>query len=80
LLSFARERTGMEPSSLSLGDLNAALTGAFLQHLEDDRGTGSATRDARLAAIELLFTYAAPRAPEHAAVISQVLAIPPRRR
>ena len=51
-----------------------------MQHLEDDRGNGSATRNARLAAIHSLFTYAAPRAPEHAAVISQVLAIPPRRR
>ena len=56
------------------------LVGAFLQHLEDQRGNGSATRNARLAAIHSLFTYAAPKAPEHAAVISQVLAIPPRRR
>ena len=54
--------------------------GAFLSHLEDQRETGSATRNARLAAIHSLFKYAAPKAPEHAAVISQVLAIPPRRR
>ena len=80
LLSFAQERTGKAPSRLSLADLDAALIGAFLQHLEDDRGNGSATRNARLAAIHSLFSYAAPRAPEHAAVISQVLAIPPRRR
>lgn len=80
LLSFAREQTGKEPRRLSLADLDAALVGAFLQHLEDDRGNSSATRNARLAAIHSLFRYAAPRAPEHAAVISQVLAIPPRRR
>jgi integrase/recombinase XerD len=80
LLAFARVRTGKEPSRLSLADLNATLIGAFLQHLEDDRGNGSATRNARLAAIHSLFRYAAPRVPEHAAVISQVLAIPPRRR
>jgi len=43
---------------------------AFLQHLEEQRGNGSATRNARLAAIHSLFRYAAPRAPEHAAVIS----------
>src|SRR5689334_7276521 len=43
-------------------------------------GNGSATRNARLAAIHSLFKYAASKAPEHAAVISQVLAIPPRRR
>jgi site-specific recombinase XerD len=80
LLSFARERTGMPPSRLSLADLNATLIGAFLQHLEQQRGNGGATRNARLAAIHSLFRYAAPRAPEHAAVISQVLAIPPRQR
>ena len=77
LLAFARDKTGKPPSMLSLADLNATLIGAFLQHLEDDRGNGSATRNARLAAIHSLFKYAAPRAPEHAAVISQVLAIPP---
>lgn len=80
LLSFAGQRTGKAPSRLSLADLDATLIGAFLQHLEDDRGNSSATRNARLAAIHSLFRYAAPNAPEHAAVISQVLAIPPRRR
>jgi site-specific recombinase XerD len=80
LLTFAQDATGKPPSRLSLADLNATLIGAFLAHLEDDRGNSSATRNARLAAICSLFRYAAPRAPEHAAVISQVLAIPPRRR
>jgi site-specific recombinase XerD len=80
LLSFAQASTGKAPSRLSLADLDATLIGAFLQHLEDDRGNSNATRNARLAAIHSLFSYAAPRAPEHATVISQVLAIPPRRR
>jgi integrase/recombinase XerD len=80
LLSFAQAETRKAPSRLSLADLDATLVGAFLQHLEDDRGNGSATRNARLAAVHSLFSYAAPRAPEHATVISQVLAIPPRRR
>src|SRR5262249_1107729 len=80
LLSFARERTGKAPSKLSLADLDATMIGAFLQHLEDHRVNGTPTRDARLAAIPSLFGYAAPRAPDHAAVISRVLAIPPRRR
>jgi site-specific recombinase XerD len=80
LLSFASQQTGKAPSRLSLADLDATLIGAFLQHLEDDRGNSSATRNARLAAIHSLFRYAAPKAPEHAAAISQVLAIPPRRR
>jgi site-specific recombinase XerD len=80
LLAFARDQTGKAPARLSLADLDAALVGAFLSHLEDQRGNGSATRNARLAAVHSLFKYAAPKAPEHAAVISQVLAIPPRRR
>lgn len=80
LLAFARDKTGKTPSRLSLADLDATLVGAFLNHLEEQRGNGSATRNARLAAIHSLFKYAAPKAPEHAATISQVLAIPPRRR
>jgi site-specific recombinase XerD len=80
LLTFARDRTGKTPSTLSLADLNAVLIGEFLHHLEHQRGNATATRNARLAAVHSLFAYAAPRAPEHAAVISQVLAIPPRRR
>jgi integrase/recombinase XerD len=80
LLVFVREQTGKAPNTLSLADLDATLIGAFLQHLEQQRGNRGATRNARLAAIHSLFRYAAPRAPEHAAVISQVLAIPPRRR
>jgi integrase/recombinase XerD len=80
LLAFARDKTGKAPAQLSLADLDAALIGGFLNHLEEQRGNGSTTRNARLAAIHSLFKYAAPKAPEHAAVISQVLAIPPRRR
>jgi integrase/recombinase XerD len=80
LLAFASGQAGKQPAQLSLADLDAALIGGFLNHLEEQRGNGSATRNARLAAIHSLFKYAAPKAPEHAAVISQVLAIPPRRR
>jgi len=79
LLAFARDKTGKAPSQLSLADLDATCIGAFLQHLEQHRGNSSATRNARLAAIHSLFKYADTRIPEHAMVISQVLAIPPRR-
>ncbi|MHB1432200.1 MAG: tyrosine-type recombinase/integrase [Streptosporangiaceae bacterium] len=80
LLAFARDQAGKQPAQLSLADLDAALIGGFLNHLEEQRGNGTTTRNARLAAIHSLFRYAAPKAPEHAAIISQVLAIPPRRR
>ncbi len=80
LLEFAWRSTGIQPTQLDIADLDASLITAFLQHLETDRANTVATRNARLAAIHSLFRYAALRAPEHATVISQVLAIPPRRR
>ena len=55
LLAFACDQTGKPPNRLSLADLDATLVGAFLNHLEDQRGNGSATRNARLAAIHSLF-------------------------
>ena len=79
LLAFATERTGEQPCQLDLGDLDAPLIGAFLDHLEHDRGNSIRTRNARLAAIRSLFHYAALKHPEHAETISRVLAIPPKR-
>ena len=79
LLGYALERTGKYPAQLELGDLDAALIAAFLQHLETDRGNSVSTRNARLAAIHSLFRYAALRAPEHAALIARVLAVPSKR-
>ncbi len=79
LVGFAADRRGSEPSTLDIGDLDAPLVGAFLDHLEHQRGNGVRTRNARLAAIRSLFRYLALRHPEHAAVIARVLAIPPKR-
>jgi site-specific recombinase XerD len=79
LLSFAAQQAGKQPSQLDLGDLDAPLIGAFLDHLERERENSARTRNARLAAIHSLFRYAALRHPEHAEVIARVLAIPPKR-
>jgi integrase/recombinase XerD len=79
LLCFAQERTGKPPSRLDFADLDAPLIGAFLQHLDRERGNSTATRNARLAAIHSLFRYAALRHPEHAASIARVLEIPATR-
>jgi len=65
LLVFAVGRTGTAPSRLDVGEIDAPLVGAFLDHLERDRGNGVRTRNARLAAIRSLFRYAALRHPEH---------------
>jgi integrase/recombinase XerD len=79
LLAFAEKRTGTTPSALRVADLDAPLIGAFLDHLQDERGNSTRTRNARLAAIHSLFRYAALRHPEDAAVIQRVLAIPPKK-
>jgi site-specific recombinase XerD len=79
LLSFATARLGKQPSKLEIGDLDAPLVGAFLDHIESERGNSVRTRNTRLAAIRSLFRYAAFRHPEQAAVIERVLSIPPKR-
>lgn len=79
LLGFVEHTTGRHPAQLSLADLNAATIAAFLRHLEVDRGNTVITRNARLAAIHSFYRYAALHAPEHSAIIQQVLAIPAKR-
>jgi site-specific recombinase XerD len=79
LLAFASERTGKQPSKLSIADLDAQLIGSFLDHLEHDRGNGARSRNARLAAVRSMFAYAALRHPEHAETIARVLAIPAKK-
>jgi integrase/recombinase XerD len=79
LLSFAQQLTGKQPSNLELEDLDAPLIAAFLDHLEHDRNNSPRIRNARLAAIHSMFRYAALRHPEHAALISRVIAVPTKR-
>ncbi len=79
LLSHVHQQTGKLPAQLDLTDLDATTIGGFLQHLETIRGNSAATRNTRLAAIHSLFRYASLRAPEHANLISRVLAIQTKR-
>lgn len=79
LLGFVHDTTGTTPSRLGFEDLDATVIGAFLDHLERDRGVSIASRNVRLAAIRSLFRFAALRHPEHAALIQRVLAIPTKR-
>jgi len=44
---------------MDITDLDAPLIGAFLNHLETDRGNSVRTRNTRLAAIHSLFRFAA---------------------
>lgn len=79
MLRFASEQTGKQPSRLEFSDLDAPLIGAFLYHLEHERGNTARTRNARLAAIHSLYRYAALRHPEDIATIGRVIEIPPKR-
>jgi len=79
LLERARHCLKKAPSTLTLDDLNAPFLGAFLDHLEKDRGNSARSRNVRLAAIHSFFRYAALNAPQHSALIQRVLAIPSKR-
>src|SRR6266566_1099087 len=79
LLRFAHEQTGKQPFELDIDDLDAPLIGAFLTHLEHDRGNSPRTRNARLGAIHSFYRFAVLEHPEHAATIARVMAIPTKR-
>lgn len=79
LLRFAERRLNKAPSALRLADLDAPLVGAFLHHVENDRGNSARSRNVRLAAIRSFFRYAALQEPEHAGLIQRVLAMPNKR-
>ena len=64
---------------MDLTDLDAPLIGAFLTHLERDRGNTARTRNARLGAIHSFYRFAALEHPEHAHTIARVMAIPTKR-
>ena len=79
LLSYAFQATRTSPAALDISQLDTTLITGFLDDLEHRRGNTIRTRNARLAAIHSFATYASYRHPEHAAVLSQILAIPRKR-
>jgi integrase/recombinase XerD len=79
LLRFAKERLGKAPTKLSVEDLDVAVIGDFLDHLEKGRGNGARSRNTRLAAIHSFFQYVSFQEPAHAEQCRRVLAIPSKR-
>jgi site-specific recombinase XerD len=79
LLGFAQKELGKQPSAMNVGEIDTALIGAFLDHLEKTRGNCARSRNARLAAIRSFFQYAALHEPAYSASIQRVLAIPSKR-
>ena len=79
LFAFASQQRGVPPSGLELEHLDAPLVLAFLAHLQQERGNGARTRNARLAAIKSFMRYVEHRVPAALEQIRRVLAIPLQR-
>ena len=79
LFGYVQATTGKPPATLGWDDLSHEVITGFLDHLEAGRGNTPRTRNLRLTAIRSLLRYAALHHPEHAALISRVLAIPAKR-
>ena len=76
LLHYLEKRTGKSPADLALKDVDASAVLAFLDHLEQQRGNSSRSRNTRLAAICSFMHYVCFRDPSSLAIARQVLAIP----
>lgn len=79
LLVFASKRLTRAPSKLRLQDLDTALLGAFLHHLEHARSNAPKTRNVRLAALRSFFRFVSYAEPACSLQCQQVLAIPAKR-
>lgn len=79
LLVFAAERLGRPPSGMRIEDLDTALLGAFLDHLEKGRTNTVTTRNTRLVALRSFFRFVAFAEPACSLQCQRVLAIPAKR-
>jgi integrase/recombinase XerD len=79
LLAYARKKLRKMPSEIALSDFDTPFLGAFLDHLEQERGSSARSRNVRLAAIHSFFRYVALHSPEHSALAQRVLAMPSKR-
>jgi site-specific recombinase XerD len=79
LICFASEKLKMQPSSLSLEQLDAPLILAFLNHIENDRKNSARTRNARLAAIKSFFKFLEYRVPSAIDQARRIHAIPAKK-
>jgi len=79
LLKYLTATLGVPVNALDFDAVTATNVTSFLDHLEQERGNNAKTRNTRLTAIRSVLGRALPDHPEHAATITQVLAIPPRR-
>jgi integrase/recombinase XerD len=79
LLRFASEQTGRAPTKLRIEDIDAAIVGDFLAHVESKRSNSARSRNARLAAIRSFFRFVAMCEPAHMLHCQRILAMPSKR-
>lgn len=80
LITHLAGALGVPASRIDFQALTAERVTGFLDYLEQERGNSVSTRNARLTAIRAVLSHAQPSYPEHAATITRILAIPPKRR
>lgn len=79
LIAFLQKRLKKPPSDLAVQDLDATLIGAFLDHLEGQRGNSTRSRNVRLAAIHSFYRYVVLCEPAACGIAQRVLAVPRKR-
>jgi integrase/recombinase XerD len=79
LITHLASTLSVPASRIDFQALDVERVTAFLDHLEQARGNSVSTRNMRLTAIRAVLSYAQPSYPEHAATITRILAIPPKR-
>ena len=79
LFQFASERFKLQPSALSLEQLDAPLIMEFLHYLETERHNTPRTRNARLVAIKSFMRFIEYRVPSLIEQSRRILAIPAKK-
>src|SRR5208283_396122 len=79
LLRFIAERYGIDPTHLTVEDVNAEVVRSFLTYLEKEHSSSSATVNQRLIAIRSLFRFISRCIPELVDLATQVEAVPLRK-
>jgi site-specific recombinase XerD len=79
LLRYSSEETGKAPTKLTVDDLDCALIGHFLNHVEKHRRNSARSRNTRLAAIRSFFRFVAMTEPAYMFHCQKILAMPSKR-
>lgn len=79
LVRFASERYKVQPSALSIEQIDSRLILDFLTHLETVRKNGPKSRNARLAAVKSFFRFLQYRVPSALEQVQYILAIPAKK-